>query len=61
VDHAKRLILYLYDEDFAKINPAGTAGRIFAAIPAQFNSNASRYQISKVIPGSHAEDFTEPC
>lgn len=59
VDHAKRLILDLYDEDFAKIDPTGKAARIFAAIPAQLNSNASRYQISKVIPGSHAEDFIE--
>ena len=59
VDHAKRLILDLYDEDFAKIDPTGKAARIFAAIPAQLNSNASRYQISKVIPGSHAVDFIE--
>ena len=59
VDHAKRLILDLYDEDFSKIDPTGKAARIFAAIPAQLNSNASRYQISKVIPGSHAEDFIE--
>lgn len=59
VDHAKRLILDLYDEDFSKIDPTGKAARIFAAIPAQLNSNASRYQISRVIPGSHAEDFIE--
>ena len=57
VDHAKRLILDLYDEDFAKIDPTGKAARIFAAIPAQLNSNASRYQISSVIPSSHAKDF----
>ena len=59
VDHAKRLILDLYDEDFGKIDPTGKAARIFAAIPAQLNSNASRYQISNVIPGAHAEDFVE--
>jgi predicted AAA+ superfamily ATPase len=59
VDHAKRLILDLYDEDFGKIDPTGKAARIFAAIPAQLNSNASRYQISSVIPGAHAEDFVE--
>ncbi len=59
VDHAKRLILDLYDEDFSKIDPTGKAARIFAAIPAQLNSNASRYQISRVIPGSHAEDFIQ--
>lgn len=59
VDHAKRVILDLYDEDFGKIDPTGKAARIFAAIPAQLNSNASRYQISKVIPKSHAKDFIE--
>lgn len=59
VDHAKRLILDLYDEDFGKIDTTGKAARIFAAIPAQLNSNASRYQISNVIPGAHAEDFVE--
>lgn len=59
VDHAKRLILDLYDEDFGKIDPTGKAARIFAAIPAQLNSNASRYQISSVIPGAHAEDMVE--
>ena len=59
VDHAKRLILDLYDEDFGKIDSTGKAARIFAAIPAQLNSNASRYQISSVIPGAHAEDMVE--
>lgn len=59
VDRAKRLILDLYDEDFGKIDPTGKASRIFAAIPAQLNSNASRYQISSVFPGAHAEDFIE--
>ncbi len=43
VDRAKRLILNIYDEDFGKIDPSGKAARIFAAIPAQLNSNASRY------------------
>jgi len=59
VDHAKRLILDLYDEDFGKIDPTGKAARIFAAIPAQLNNNASRFQISNVIPKAHAEDFVE--
>ena len=59
VDHAKRLILDLYDEDFGKIDPTGKAARIFAAIPAQLNSNASRFQISNVIPKAHAEDFVK--
>lgn len=59
VDRAKRLILDLYDEDFGKIDPSGKAARIFAAIPAQLNSNASRYQISSVIAGASAEDYVE--
>ena len=59
VDHTKRLILDLYDEDFGKIDPSGKASRIFAAIPAQLNGNASRYQISGVIPGAHMEDYME--
>ncbi|MBO4605164.1 MAG: ATP-binding protein [Bacteroidales bacterium] len=59
VDRAKRLILDLYDEDFGKVDPTGKASRIFAAIPAQLNSNASRYQISSVFPGAHAEDFIQ--
>ncbi len=59
VDRAKRMILDLYDEDFGKIDPSGKAARIFAAIPAQLNSNASRYQISNVIPKSRGEDCLE--
>ena len=59
VDRSKRLILDLYDEDFGKIDPSGKAARIFAAIPAQLNSNASRYQISGVIAGASAEDYVE--
>ena len=59
VDRAKRLILDLYDEDFGKIDPSGRAARLFAAIPAQLNSNASRYQISSVLPGARSEDYIE--
>ena len=59
VDRVKRLILNIYDEDFGKIDPSGKAARIFAAIPAQLNGNASRYQISSVIAGAKAEDLEE--
>lgn len=59
VDRAKRMILDLYDEDFGKIDPTGKAARVFAAIPAQLNSNASRFQISRVIPGARAENLVE--
>jgi predicted AAA+ superfamily ATPase len=59
VDRAKRLILDLYDEDFGKIDPSGKAARIFAAIPAQLNSNASRYQLSSVIHRARNEGYIE--
>ena len=59
VDHTKRMILNIYDEDFGKIDPSGKVARIFAAIPAQLNNNASRYQISSVIAGAKAEDYIE--
>lgn len=59
VDRAKRLILDLYDEDFGKIDPSGKAARIFSAIPAQLNSNASRYQLSSVIHRARNEDYIE--
>lgn len=59
VDRAKRLILDLYDEDFGKIAPSGKAARIFAAIPAQLNSNASRYQLSSVIHRARNGDYIE--
>ena len=59
VDRAKRLILDLYDEDFGKIDPSGKAARIFAAIPAQLNSNASRYQLSSVIHRARNGDYIE--
>ena len=59
VDKTKREIIELYEDDFFKIDGSGRAARLFRAIPAQLNSNASRYQISSVIPKSRAEDFIE--
>lgn len=49
VDAVKREILELYADDFRKIDPTGKITRMFLAIPAQLNKNASRYQISSVI------------
>lgn len=49
VDKVKREIIELYADDFRKIDPTGKATRMFYAIPAQLNKNASRYQISSVI------------
>ena len=45
VDSVKREIIDLYDADFFKIDPSGLASMMFKNIPAQLNSNASRYLI----------------
>ena len=49
VDAIKREILELYADDFRKIDPTGKATKLFYAIPAQLNSNATRYQLSSVV------------
>lgn len=59
VDEVKRTILDLYDSDFMKIDPSGKASRIFSSVPAQLNSNASRYQLSSVLPGTDNADLIE--
>ena len=48
-DAVKREIIEIYADDFRKIDPSGKATRMFYAVPAQLNKNASRYQISSVI------------
>lgn len=54
VDRAKRGIIQLYEDDFYKIDPSGRISSLFEAIPAQLNSNASRYQITSAI-GDNAD------
>lgn len=49
VDGVKREIIELYADDFRKIDPTGRATRMFYAIPAQLNKNASRYKIASII------------
>lgn len=49
VDRVKRSIIQLYEDDFYKIDPSGRISSLFDAIPAQLNSNASRYQTVSVI------------
>lgn len=56
-DMVKRDILTLYEEDFRKIDTSGTASLLFAAIPAQLNKNASRYQVSSVVASARADDL----
>jgi len=50
VDEMKRSILELYQNDFRKIDKTGKASLMFEAIPSKFAKNASRYQVSSVIP-----------
>ena len=59
VDEKKREIIDLYKDDFNKIDPTGRASQLFAAIPAQLNSNAGRYQISSVLENQDAQRLAE--
>lgn len=59
VDEIKRDILKLYEDDFKKIDVSGKIGMLFNAIPAQLNTNASRYQVSSVLSGERADTVLE--
>ena len=59
VDEIKRDILNLYEDDFRKIDTSGRISLLFEAIPAQLNTNASRYQVSSVLNGERAETILE--
>lgn len=59
VDEMKRDILKLYEDDFKKIDATGRISLLFDAIPAQLNTNASRYQVSSVLEGERAETVLE--
>lgn len=59
VDVVKREILDLYDDDFRKIDPTGRASRLFKAIPAELNKNASRYQVSSVVENGRSDTIAE--
>ena len=50
VDQLKRSILELYQDDFRKIDKTGRASSMFSAIPSELAKNASRYQVSSVLP-----------
>lgn len=55
VDQVKRSILELYQDDLRKIDPFGRASLLFSAIPSELTKNASRYQVSSVIPNEKAD------
>lgn len=57
VDLVKRDILKLYEDDFNKIDPTGRAALLFNAIPAQLSANASRFQVSSILPNMRADDI----
>ena len=59
VDQRKRSILELYDQDFYHLDESGVTSQLFHAIPAQLNTNASRYQVSSVIEDSRVERLQE--
>ena len=59
VDAIKREILELYADDFRKIDPTGKATKMFYAIPAQLNNNASRYQLTSVVEQGKKERVEE--
>ena len=56
VDRVKRNIIQLYEDDFYKIDTSGRISTMFDAIPAQLNSNASRYQVASAIGGNTDSD-----
>ncbi len=58
VDQVKRNIINLYDADFYELDASGKASMLFHAIPAQLNTNASRYQVSSVIEGGRTDRLT---
>lgn len=60
VDQVKRNIINLYDSDFYELDSSGKTSMLFHAIPAQLNTNASRYQVSSVIEGGRTERLTTP-
>ena len=59
VDEIKRDILSLYEDDFKKIDATGKISLLFDGIPAQLNSNASRYQVSSVLRGERVDSILE--
>ena len=59
VDEAKREIVDLYEEDFAKIDGTGLAGDVYDAIPASLSGNASRYVLANARAGIKSEQMKE--
>ncbi|MBR1704584.1 MAG: ATP-binding protein [Clostridia bacterium] len=58
VDRVKRRILDLYYRDLEKVDER--IQLLFEAIPAELNRNASRYQVSSVLPNARADKVLDP-
>lgn len=48
IDRIKRQIIYLYEDDFKKIDPSGKISALFHSIPAQLSKGQKKYRISNV-------------
>ena len=59
VDLVKRDILDVYESDLKKIDTTGKLSMLFDAIPAQLNTNASRYQVSSIIGSQNSDKVLE--
>ena len=59
IDHVKRDILTLYENDFHTIDRFGRASQLFDAIPGELGKHSSRYQVSKVILRQRAKDVRD--
>ncbi|MCD7885551.1 MAG: DUF4143 domain-containing protein [Lachnospiraceae bacterium] len=49
IDQVKRQIIYLYEEDFKKLDPSGRLSAMYHSIPAQLSKDTKRYRISKAV------------
>ena len=48
IDRIKRQIVYLYEDDFKKIDPSGKISAFFHSIPAQLSKGQKKYRLSTV-------------
>lgn len=49
IDHIKRQIIHLYEEDFKKIDPSGRLSAIYRSIPSQLAKDQRKYRISSAL------------
>lgn len=49
IDQIKRQIIYLYEDDFKKIDPSGRLSAMYHSIPAQLSKGVKRYKISTAV------------